>query len=152
MGSGVRVVAAGEVAVVRGDDGVGLAFLHIATIPLANARTAGVGEDDTTNLFEDADDAITVDSSTDLLGTGGNREFALDAQTMIAGFLCDRRSAGHVLVRRVCARSDEADLELLWPSVLLGFLGKLRYWRSKIGSERTVDVRLEFRKVLGTKK
>lgn len=59
----------------------------------------------------------------------------------------NRRGAAHVLVRRVGARSDQRDLELRRPVVLLHSRGELRDRGSKIGGERTVDVRLEFGEV-----
>lgn len=67
---------------------------------------------------------------------------------MVACFLRNRGGAAHVLIRRVCARANETDLEFLWPSVCLDGLGELRHWGSEIGSERAIDMRLEFREVL----
>ena len=49
----VGVVATGEVAIVRGDDGILLPLLHVLAVPLADAGTARVGQDDTAKLAHD---------------------------------------------------------------------------------------------------
>jgi hypothetical protein len=53
VGSRVGVVAAREVAVVGGNDRVLLALLDVLSVPLADARTARVGQDDASEVFED---------------------------------------------------------------------------------------------------
>jgi hypothetical protein len=63
------------------------------------------------------------------------------------GLVGDRGSARHVLVRRVGARADQTDRELLGPVVLLDGLGKLGERGGQVGSVRAVDVRLELREV-----
>ena len=117
-------------------------------IPLTNARTASVGKNETANLLESSHLTVTGDSSTDLLGTGRDRELALRLETVRGGLLGDGGRAGHVLVRRVRAGADKGDLELRRPTVLLDLLGELRDGGRQIGSEGTVDVRLELRQVL----
>ena len=47
--------------------GVGLALLDVLPVPLANARTASVGENDATNIFESLDLTITFNGGTNLL-------------------------------------------------------------------------------------
>lgn len=106
MGGGVGVVTASEVTVVGRDDGVGLAFLHILTVPLSNARTASVGENDTTKLLESLELAITRDGSTNLLRTGGDGEHRLGLDTVIKGIPGNGGGTGHVLIRRVGARTN----------------------------------------------
>lgn len=59
----------------------------------------------------------------------------------------NRGCARHILVRRVCARADEAHLELLGPLVVLDCLLELADGRGEVGSEGTVDVRLELGQV-----
>ena len=46
----IGIVTAGEVAIVRRNDGVLFALLHVLTIPLTDAGTARIGQDDTTDL------------------------------------------------------------------------------------------------------
>ena len=67
---------------------------------------------------------------------------------MVEGLLRDRCGAGHVLVRRVGAGTDEPDLELGWPVVLLDGLLELGERGREIGCEWTVDVGLKFIEVL----
>ena len=148
VGSGVSVVTAGEVTVVRGDDGVGLALLDVATIPLTATRTARVGQDKTADVLESLDDAVTLDGRTDLLRTGGNGELALGLKTMRHSLLGNVRRTGHVLVRRISARADESNLEFRRPAVFLDLLLELRDRSSQVGSEGTVDMGLEFREIL----
>ena len=47
MSGGVGVVTASEVPVVAGDDRVLLPLLHVLSVPLTNARSTGVSEDNT---------------------------------------------------------------------------------------------------------
>jgi hypothetical protein len=143
VGSGVGIVTTGEVTVVRRDDGVGLTLLDILTIPLSNARTAGVGKDDTAVLLEGLELTVTLDGGANLLGTRGDGEQRLGLQTVVKSVTGDGSSAGHILVGGVGARADQTDLELLGPLVGLDSLLELRDRSGKIGGEGTVDVGLE---------
>ena len=46
------------------------------TIPLSNARTTSVGQDDATELPHGVGQAVALDRGTDLLGAGGDVEVA----------------------------------------------------------------------------
>jgi len=127
---------------------VSFTLLNIAPVPLTNARTASISKDDTTNLFESLDLTVTGNGSTDLLGARGDRELGLGLETVFGSLTGNSSGASHVFVGRVGARADECNLEFLWPVVLLDFLSELGDGGSKIGSERAVDVGLEFRQVL----
>lgn len=143
VGGGVGVVTASEVTVVRGDDRVGLTLLHVLAVPLTNARSAGVGEDDTAELLEGLELTITGDGGANLLGTGGDGEQRLGLDTVVNGVLGDGSSAGHILVGGVGARTDQTDLELFGPLVGLDSVLEVGDGGGKIGSEGTVDVGLE---------
>ncbi len=52
MGGRVRIVPSSEVPIVAGDDGVGLPFLDILSVPLSNARSTGVGQDHSSNILQ----------------------------------------------------------------------------------------------------
>jgi hypothetical protein len=147
VSSGVTVVSAGEVTVVRRDDRVGLTLLDITSVPLTNARTASVGKDDTAELLEGLELTVTLNGGTDLLGTRGDSEGRLGLDTVVEGITSDRGGTGHILVRGVGARTNQTDLELLGPAVLLDSLAELGDRSSQIRSERTVDVRLELGEV-----
>lgn len=127
---------------------VGFALLDIAPVPLTNARTTGIRQNQSTNILKSSHLTVTGDSGTDLLGTRSDRELALGLQTVVVSLTGDRRSAGHVLVRRVRARANECNLELRWPLVLLDGLLELGKRSGKIGGERTVDMGLEVGQVL----
>ena len=127
---------------------VSLALLDIAPIPLTNARTASVSEHETADFLKSSHLTVTSDSSTDLFGTGSDSELALGVQTVFSSLTSDGSSAGHILVRRVGARTDQRNLQLLRPAVLLDSVLELRERGSKVRGERTVDVRLELGQVL----
>lgn len=52
MSSGVGVITTGEVTVVRGNNGVLVALLDVLTVPLTNAGSASVSEDNTTKVAQ----------------------------------------------------------------------------------------------------
>lgn len=147
VGGRVGVVTASEVTVVGRDDRVGLTLLHVLTVPLPNARTAGVGENDTTELLQGLELTVTLDGSANLLGTGGDGEQRLRLDTVVEGVPGNGGSTGHVLVRGVGARTNQTNLEVLRPLVGVNGLLELRDGSGKVGSERTVDVGLELRQV-----
>jgi len=147
VGGGVGVVTASEVTVVGRDDGVGLTLLHILAVPLTNAGTAGVGENDTAKLLHGLKLAITGNGGANLFGTGSDGEHRLGLDAVLESVTGDRSGTGHVLVGGVGARTDQTDLELLGPLVGLEGLLPLGDGGSQIGGERTVDVGLELRQV-----
>lgn len=143
VGGRVGVVTASEVTVVGRDDRVGFALLDVSTVPLANARTASVGENDTTEFLQSLQLAITLDGGTDLLRTGGDSEGRLSLDTVVESVTGDSGSARHVFVRGVGARADQTNLELFGPLVGVNSLLELGDRGGKVGGEGTVDVRLE---------
>ena len=147
VGGGVSVVTTGEVTVVGRDDGVGLALLHILTVPLANARTASVGKDDTTELLEGLELTVTLNGGADLLRTRGDSEERLRLDAVVKSVTGNGSGTGHVLIRGVGARTNQTDLEVLRPLVGVDSLLELGYGGSKVRSEWTVDVRLELGEV-----
>ena len=76
----------------------------------------------------------------------GATDLALQSRGM--RLLGDRGDTRHVLVRRVGARTDKSNLEILGPAILLNSLLELRKRCSQVGGERTVDMGLELGKVL----
>jgi hypothetical protein len=144
---GVGVVTSGEVTVVRRQDGVGLTLLDVLTVPLTDARTASVGKNDTTELLEGGELAVTRNSGTDLLGTRGDSVDGLRLDTVVKGVTGDRSGARHVLVGGVGARSDQTDLELSRPALLLDGLLPLGKGSGQVRGEGSVDVRLELAQV-----
>ncbi len=52
VGGGVGVISPCEVPVVAGDDRVLLSFLDVLSVPLADAGTAGIGENQTPYLLQ----------------------------------------------------------------------------------------------------
>jgi len=147
MGGRVGIVTASEVTVVGRDDGVGLALLHVPTVPLSDARTASVGKDHRTELLKGLQLAITLNGSTDLLRTRSDSEQRLGLEAVVQGITGDGGGTGHVLIRGVGARTNQTDLELFRP--LVGFNGLLELGDGggQVRGERTVDVRLELGQV-----
>lgn len=119
---------------------------------MTDTRTTSVGENKTAGLLKGSDLTVTFDGGTNLIGTGSDGELGLGLETVRGGLAGDRSGAGHVLVRRVSARTDEGDLEFLGPVVLDDLVLELRDRSSQVGSEGTVDVGLELREVLRDEK
>lgn len=114
---------------------------------MTNARTTGVGKNNTANLLKVVDHTVSSNGSSDLLGTGGNGELGLGGKTVGSGLPGNVGGSRHVLVRRVGARADQTDLELLRPRVPLDLLGKFGEGSGKIRGEGTVNMGLELREV-----
>ena len=148
VGGGVGIVTTGKVSVVGSDDRVLLSLLDVLPVPLSDTGSTGVGQNDSTDVLEGLNESVTGNGSPDLLGTGGDGELGLGLQTVSLGLLGNGGRSGHVLVGRVGARSDQTDLELLGPVVVLDGLGELGDGGGEIGGEGTVDVGLELRQVL----
>lgn len=118
---------------------------------MTDAWTAGVSKDNTTSLFKDTDLTVAFDGGTDLLRTRGDSELALCLEAVVQSLLGDRSGAGHILIGRVCARTDQADLQFFRPVVLLDLGSELGQRSGKIWSEGTVDMGLELGQVLTMK-
>lgn len=147
VGVDVGVVPSGEVSVVGSDDGVSGSLGNILTVPLSDTRSTGVGKNDTSSLLEDGHLSISSDGSTNLLRSGGDGETGLGNESVVGSFLGNGSGTGHVLVRRVGARSDETDGELIGPVVSLDGSSELGERGGKIRSVRSVDVGLELGEV-----
>jgi hypothetical protein len=143
----LRVISSGEVTVVGRDDRVGGALLDVAAVPLSDARTAGVGKNHATEFLEGLELTVALNGGANLLGTGSDGEDGLGLDAVVESVLGNGSGTAHVLVRGVGARADQTDLELLRPAVGLDSILELADGSGKIGSEGTVDVGLELRKV-----
>jgi hypothetical protein len=143
----LRVISSGEVTVVGRDDRVGGALLDVAAVPLSDARTAGVGKNHATEFLEGLELTVALNGGANLLGTGSDGEDGLGLDAVVESVLGNGSGTAHVLVRGVGARADQTDLELLGPAVGLDGILELADGGGKIGSEGTVDVGLELRKV-----
>lgn len=147
VGSGVGIVTSSEVTVVGRDDGVSLTLLDVLAVPLANAGSAGVGKNHAAELLQSGKLSITLDGSADLLGTRSDGEQSLGLDAVVKSVASDRGGARHILVRRVGARTDQTNLELLGPAVGLDGLAELGDRGGKIRGEWAVDVGLKLRQV-----
>lgn len=114
---------------------------------LTDTRTAGVGKDQASELLKGLQLAVSLNSRSNLLGTGSDGEERFGLDTVGHGILGNGSGAAHILIRGIRARTDKADLELFWPLIGLDSLLELADGCSKIGSEGTVDVGLELREV-----
>ena len=120
-----------------------LPFFGAGTVPLADARSAGVGKYFAANGFELGKKAVAFRGETDLLGTGGNGVFRFDLQMLFRGLVGNGSGTGQVFVRRVGARTNQAYLDVQGPAVLGGQSTQLRNGCSQIRSERSVYMRLK---------
>lgn len=90
---------------------------------------------------------LALDGGSDLLGAGRHGEHALRLDAMVKRVLCNRCSTAHVLVGRVGAGANQANLQLLRPLVRFDRLLELADRGREIGREGAVDVRFEFGQV-----
>jgi len=164
VGGRVCIVAASEVTVVGGDNRVGCALGDVLAVPLTcferqcivrsgngglntDARSTGVGKDHTTKVLKSLELTIALNGGANLLGTGGDSEDGLGLDSVVHGVLGDGCGARHVLVRGVCARSNQTDLEVSRPVVVCDGLLELADRSGKIWGKWAVDVRLKLREV-----
>ena len=140
---GVGVVAADEVPVVRGHDGVLLALLRVLPVPLPDARPAGVSEHDAAELPRGLGDIVALDGGADLFGAGRDHEERLGLQAVLHRLLHYGGAAAHILVGAVGTGPDEAGLHLQGPALLAGSDTDLVDGVGQVGGEGAVDVGLE---------
>lgn len=143
VGGGVRIVSAGEVSVVRRDNGVLLTLLDVSSVPLTNAGATGVGKNNSAKVQEGLQLSVSLNGGSDLLGSGSDGVDGLGLETVGHGVLGNGGGSLHILVRGVGARADKTDLDLKGPSVLDGDILELGDGGGKIGGEGTVDVGLK---------
>ena len=122
---GEAVVALGEVAVVRGDDGVDVALLDVVALPLADARSAGVGQHRGADPLEVGQQAVALDGGPDLLGAGGDHERRLAGQSVVGRVAGDAGGPGDVLVGRVGARAHQRRGDLDRPALRTGLVAQV---------------------------
>ena len=139
------VVAAGEVAVVRGDDCVGLIRRGIRPAPLADTWPAGVGEHCRTDVLEGLQLAVPLDGRAHLLGARGDEVRHSGFQPAGVRLPGHIGRAAHVLVGGVGATADQGRREIVRKAgFAVGDLrGKARERAHAVGRERAGDVRLQ---------
>ncbi len=142
-GVGAAVVALGEVAVVRRDDGVGGGRVDVVPLPLADAGAAGVGQDGGSDGLEVGQQPVPLDGGPHSLGAWRDQELGLDPQPGSGGLPGDRGGAGDVLVGGVGAAADERRGNLERPAVPLGRRPHLGHRVSQVRRVRAVDERGE---------
>src|SRR5205823_4546561 len=96
---GLTIVPHGEVAVVRRDNSVRHTYHVSRAPPLADARSARVGEHHRADFSERGHLAIPFDGGTYLLRTGRNHERHRCVNAVIARLLCYVGAPAHVLIR-----------------------------------------------------
>ena len=77
---------------------------------------------------------VAFDGGTDLLGSWRDVERGFRLQSVVESLFRDVRASAHVFVRAVCAGTDQTDLDLVRPAVLLGALAYSRSWMLQIPS------------------
>ena len=69
MRVGIGIVPAGKVPVEGGDDGILVPLLHIVPLPLSDAGTARIGQDEPADIRENFEVPVTLDGRAHLLRT-----------------------------------------------------------------------------------
>ncbi len=144
-GGAPPIVAAGEVAVVGGDDGVGRVRSNSLSAPLTDAGSAGVGEHRGTDLLEGFQLTVALDRRADLLGARRHEVWDGGLPPMQACLFGHVGRTAHILVGGVGATADECSRDAAWESGLgVGDLGsELREGPHAIGRVGARDVRLQ---------
>ena len=119
---------------------------RVVALPLADARTARVGEHGRADRLEVGEQPVALDRGAHLLGTGRDHERRLHAQPARRGLAREVRGAADVLVRRVRARTDERGRDLARVALALGLGRDLRDGPVEIGRVRTDEMRLQRRR------
>ena len=91
MGLRIAVVALGEVAVERSDDGVRFVVPVAVARPLTDARPTSIGQHDSADTFEILEDTVALDRVTHLLGTGCDGELRLGLDVLFLGLASNGR-------------------------------------------------------------
>ena len=107
VGVGVAIGAAAEVTVERGHNRVLARVVVGVSLPLSDARTAGIGHDHTANLSEIFEDAVTFRRVADHLRAGVDDQLRLDGNVFGCSLTCHGGRARQILVRRVRAGAHE---------------------------------------------
>jgi hypothetical protein len=113
------------------------------TVPLADTGSTGIRKDHPASLLERGELTVAGNRRADLFGPGGDCEQRLDFEAVIEGLAGDGGGAGHILVGRVCARSNESDFEFFGPAMFLDSFLEFGNWGGEIGGEGAVDVRFQ---------
>ena len=79
--------------------------------PLADAGSAGVGEDGGVDGLEGCHLSVALNGRADLLGAGGDHEGRRRCDIVLAGLVGDVGGAAHVLVGGVGAAADEGGVD-----------------------------------------
>ncbi len=97
----VAISTTAEVSVERGDDGILAGVVVGMTLPLSDARAAGIGHDQGTNLLEVIKDAITLGRIANLLRTRVDDELSLHLDALLVSLAGHACRTGQILIGRV---------------------------------------------------
>ena len=112
-GCRLAVVAHGEVAVVRSDNGVCHADHLLRAAPLPNAWAAGIRQYRRVNLLEQGHLAIALDGGAHLLRAWGHHKGHRRVHAVSMRLLCHVRGATHVLVGGIGAAPNKGRRDLI---------------------------------------
>lgn len=159
MSSRISIITSCKVTIVWGDYGVFLAFFHISSVPLTNARPASISKYlnkgrnikyvlirkkkstySTTEVTKGLWNTISCNGSSNLFWSRCYVEWNLGFESMLHGFFGDICTSAHVLIRTVCAWSDKSNFDVYRPAVLFGIITQFAYGVSQIWSEGAIDM------------
>ncbi len=116
---GRAVVALRKIAVERIDNRVRFIRYFLWSIPLANARTARVGQNGCANRFKICEKSVSFDCRSNLLGAGSDQQLNFCFETMSTCLTCNWCRTRDVFVWRVGATTDQCRWDIEWPLVCL---------------------------------
>ena len=113
------------------------------SLPLSDARTAGIGHDDAPDLSEIVQDAVTLCRVTDHLRAGVDDQLRLDGDMFGGSLPCYGGGTRQILVGGVGAGAHERCLHFQRIAFFRCFRAHLRDRCGSIGGERSVEMRLK---------
>merc|ERR1719154_263624 len=143
MSGRVGIIPACEVPVIASHDGVLLSLGNILSVPLSDARSTGISQNDSSELSHGVGQSIPLNSGSDLLTARGYVKCSLGLHALGQCLLHKAGDSAHVLVAGVSAGSNKTILDLQWPIISLGCSSKFRDGRAQVRGERTIDMWLK---------
>ena len=117
------------------------------TLPLSDARAAGIGHDQGTNLLEVIEDTITLGSIANLLRTRVDDELTLYLDALLVSLACHTCRTGQILIGRVGTASYQSNFYHHRIIISRTLRLHVRDRGCRIWSKRTIEMWLDLREV-----
>src|SRR5439155_9284158 len=99
----ITVVAPAEISIERRDDRIGFTRRNIFTLPLTDAGSASIRQNDAADLFQSLQLSVAFNCLVNLFGTGCDHESRLDLETLLSTLFGNAGRSGHIFIGRISA-------------------------------------------------